>query len=126
MGAVHDFGEYSWGEGVGEARIEGGGNANIPGAIRAFACYEQKSRQRLTAYSEAERSMTWESVDPFDDSLSYHRASFRVTPIVASNGAFVEWWVEFNAREDAVARWRKHQLTEFAKSLDRLERLVNA
>lgn len=70
--------------------------------------------------------MTWESVEPFDETLAYYRATLRVTPIVASNGAFVEWWSEFEAREDAVAHWRDHQLAEFAKSLGRLERLVKA
>jgi hypothetical protein len=123
--AVRDFAEYRWGEGVGEASIEGG-DANSPGAIRTFAYYGQKSRQRLTAHSEAERSMTWESVEPFDETLAYYRATLRVTPIVASGGAFVEWWSDFEAREDAVGQWREHQLTEFGKSLDRLERLIAA
>lgn len=122
--AVRDFGEYRWGEGVGETHIEGDLDANTPGAIRAFEYYGQLSRQRLTAYSVAERSMTWESAEPFDATLTYHRAGIRITPVVASNGAFVEWWSEFFARQDSVARWREHQVAEFGKSLGRLERLL--
>jgi hypothetical protein len=59
---VKDFGEYRWGEGVGEARIENGVAPNTPGAIRSFAYYGRPTRQRLTDYSAQERTQSWESV----------------------------------------------------------------
>lgn len=49
-----------------------------------------------------------------------------MTPIVATDGAFVEWSVVLDARKDAIAHRREHQLHEFGKSLDRLERVLAA
>jgi hypothetical protein len=122
---VKDFNEYRWGAGVGEARIENDGDANTPGAIRSFAYYGQPSRQRLVAYSAEERMQSWESVQAFDPTLSYYKATLRVTPVTTSDGSFVEWWSDFEATPEATAKWSEHQQREFAKSLDRLADVVN-
>jgi hypothetical protein len=123
--AVADFREYRWGEGVGEARIENGSDANAPGAIRSFAYYGKPSRQRLVEYSARERMQSWESVEAFDATLRYYKATLRITPVTTSDTSFVEWWSDFEASPDAIAEWQALQQREFAKSLRRLERVVN-
>ena len=122
---IKDFREYRWGEGVGEARIENGLDANTPGAIRSFAYYGQPSRQRLVAYSAEERMQSWESVEAFDPTLSYYKATLRITPVTTSGSSFVEWWSDFEATPEAAPNWHNMQQREFAKSFDRLKRLMD-
>jgi len=121
---VKDFREYRWGEGVGAAHIEAGRDANTPGAIRSFAYYGQPSRQRLLAYSADERMQRWESVEAFDPTLRHYAATLRITPVTASNSSFVEWWSDFDSTPEATLHWSRLQEREFAKSLNRLARLV--
>lgn len=122
---IKDFRDYRWGEGVGEARIENGLDSNTQGAIRCFAYYGQPSRQRLVAYSAEERMQSWESVEAFDPTLSYYKATLRITPVTTSSSSFVEWWSDFEATPEAALDWRNMQQREFAKSFDRLESLLN-
>jgi hypothetical protein len=122
---VKDFREYRWGEGVGEARIENGVDSTTPGAIRSFAYYGSPSRQRLVEYSPRERTQSWESVEAFDPTLSYYKATLRITPVTMSDDSFVEWWSDFEASPDAIANWQNMQEREFAKSLRRLERILD-
>lgn len=122
---VKDFSEYRWGAGVGEARIENEFDSNTPGAIRSFAYYGRPSRQRLVAYSADERMQSWESVEAFDPTLKYYKATLRITPVTTSDGSFVEWWSDFDASPDAALEWRNMQQREFVKSLARLESTVN-
>lgn len=118
---IADFGDYRWGEGVGEAEIEGGGDANRPGAVRSFLYYGQPSRQRLVDHDPDARAMRWESVAPFDATLAHYAASVRVTPVTTTGQSFVEWGSDFAAAPDAVARWDGLQRREFRKSLERLD-----
>lgn len=122
---VKDFREYRWGEGVGEARIENGLDSNTPGAIRCFAYYGQPSRQRLVAYSAEERMQSWESVEAFDPTLSYYKATLRITPVTISSSSFVEWRSDFEATPEARLDWQNMQQREFAKSFDRLKSLLD-
>lgn len=122
---VKDFREYRWGEGVGEARIENGLDSNTPGAIRCFAYYGQPSRQRLVAYSAEDRMQSWESVEAFDPTLSYYRATLRITPVTTSSSSFVEWWSDFEATPEATLEWGTMQQREFVKSFDRLKSLLD-
>jgi hypothetical protein len=122
---VKDFNEYRWGEGVGEARIENGLEPNRPGAIRSFAYYGKPSRQRLVTYSAEERLQSWESVEAFDPTLSYYKATLRITPVTISGSSFVEWWSDFEATAEATPDWHNMLEREFGKSFARLERLLD-
>jgi len=122
---VEDFSEYRWGEGVGEARIENGLDANTPGAIRSFAYYGQPSRQRLVTHSAEKRMQSWESVEAFDPTLSYYKATLRITPVTTSSSSFVEWWSDFEATPEASLDWHTLQQREFGKSFDRLKKLLD-
>ena len=116
---VADFAEYRWGEGVGEAQIDGV-DANAPGAVRSFEYYGQASRQRLLEHDPESRTMRWESVEPFDATLAYYAATLRVTPVTATGRSFVEWWSDFDSVPEAAGPWSAHQRREFQKSLERL------
>jgi hypothetical protein len=122
---VKNFNEYRWGEGVGESRIENDLDQNTPGAIRNFSYYGQQSRQRLVDYLPEQRMQSWESVEAFDPTLNHYKATLRVTPVTTTNHSFVEWWSDFDAPPEHVAKWQEHQEREFGKSLNRLERLLN-
>jgi Polyketide cyclase / dehydrase and lipid transport len=124
-GAVKDFNEYRWGEGVGVSHIENESDANTPGAIRNFKYYGQLSRQRLVVHSPEERTQSWESVAAFDPTLRYYRATLRITPVTTTNGSFVEWWSDFESTPEATNEWLTLQQREFGKSLDRLKRLLD-
>jgi hypothetical protein len=122
---VEDFREYRWGAGVGAAQIENGLDSTTPGAIRSFAYYGRPSRQRLVAYSAEERMQSWESVEPFDPTLSHYQATLRITPVTTSNGSFVEWWSDFEATPESIPEWQNMQRREFAKSLQRLASILD-
>jgi hypothetical protein len=122
---VKDFNEYRWGEGVSEVRIENGLGPKTPGAIRSFEYYGRPSRQRLVTYSADERMQSWESVEAFDPTLSYYKATLRITPVTTSDSSFVEWWSDFDSTAEAASDWRSMQQREFGKSLKRLERLLD-
>jgi len=122
---VKDFSEYRWGEGVGEAHIENGLDSNAPGASRAFAYYGRPSRQRLVAHSAEKRMQSWESVEAFDPTLSYYKATLRITPVTTSSSSFVEWLSDFEATPEAAPGWQAMQQREFGKSLNRLEKLLD-
>ena len=117
---VKDFQEYRWGEGVGEATIENDLDSNTPGAIRRFAYYDRQSRQRLVTHSAEDRMQSWESVEAFDPTLSYYKATLRITPVTTSGSSFVEWWSDFEATAESMHDWQTMQQREFGKSLARL------
>jgi hypothetical protein len=63
-------------------------------------------------------------VEAFDPTLSYYKATLRVTPVTTSGASFVEWWSDFEATPESTPDWRNMQQREFGKSLDRLNRLL--
>lgn len=120
---IEDFADYRWGEGVGSATVDG--DPLVPGAIRRFSYYEQPSQQRLVELDSDKRLMSWESVEAFDATLSYYRATVQVAPDTMSGRSVVEWSVEFDAEPNSTDKWKKHQEIEFEKSLDRLNLYVD-
>jgi hypothetical protein len=67
---------------------------------------------------------SWESVEAFDPTLSYYKATLRITPVTTSRSSFVEWWSDFEATPESTLDWRNMQQREFGKSFDRLSRLL--
>jgi hypothetical protein len=45
--------------------------------------------------------------------------------VTTSGSSFVEWWSDFEATPEAALDWQTMQQREFAKSLDRLNGLLN-
>jgi Polyketide cyclase / dehydrase and lipid transport len=120
---IRDFDDYLWGEGVGLATTDTL-EPNHIGTVRQFKYYGQPSMQSLPAYDAANRTMSWESVEPFDETLSYNLATIQFMLVKITETSFVKWSVEFDASPNATQKWIAHQKTEFHKSLERLSLCV--
>lgn len=94
---IRDFNNYPvWVRGAAESEIEGGKSGSTVGAIRNALYQGQRTRQRLLAQSDVERSQTYEFCDAPTLPVTGFRATLRVTPVVDGDRAFVEWWATFD------------------------------
>lgn len=102
--AIRDFGSYAWSGVEGETLIEDGKSGDAVGAVRSVRSPGRHIRQRLLAHSDLERSYSYEfaGANPFP--VTDYRATLRITPVVDSGKAFVEWWATF----DCAPAWREH------------------
>ena len=95
-GVIRDFNSYPvWVASVTESHIEGGKSGDAVGAIRNFAEYGARIRQRWLAHSDLDRSYTYESCGPLG-AITYYQGVAKVTPIIDGNRALVEWSVNFD------------------------------
>lgn len=95
---IRDFGRYEWAPGVSESMMEDGKAGDAVGGIRTFAHGGERMRQRLLALSDLDRFYTFELCDP--SPMRNYQSTLRVTPVVAGDRAFVEWWATFDCAED--------------------------
>lgn len=118
---IRSFGAYAWSGVSGETVIEDGKSGDQVGAIRRVATSGGEIRQRLLAFSDINRSYSYEFVGPASIPVSDYQATIRVVPVVEGDRAFVEWWATFDCRAGEVPRWR-HQLQHdgFARWLSSL------
>ncbi|HWX57689.1 SRPBCC family protein [Bradyrhizobium sp.] len=94
---IRDFNNYPiWVNGAGESRIEDGKSGDAVGAVRHVLYQGRHIRQRLVALSDAERVQTYEFCDEPTLPVTSFQASLRVAPVIDGNGAFVEWWADFD------------------------------
>ena len=101
---VRDFNNYPvWVGGAGESEIEDGKTGDTVGAVRSVHFNGRHIRQRLLALSDVERSQTYEFCGAASLPVSGFQATLRVTPVVDGDGAFIEWWADFDC-EGAGAR----------------------
>ena len=99
---VRDFNNYRvWVDGTGESGIEDGKTGDTVGAVRNVLYRGRNIRQRLLALSDVERSQVYEFAGTPTLPVTGFRATIRITEIVDGNGAFVEWWADFDAEEAA-------------------------
>jgi quinol monooxygenase YgiN len=121
--AIRSFRDYEWGEGVGPGVIEGDGPDNEVGSVRAFTYYGVPSRQRLTAHSDADRTYSYASCEPFD-SIQRYELTVKVEPL-GEQASKVAWTARYEAPEAETPKWNAYLAEEFRKSLvklrDRLE-----
>jgi hypothetical protein len=113
---LRDFNNYpAYIDGVTESRIEAGRDGDAVGAVRSFFYRGGRVRQRLLAHSDLDRSFSYGSCAPFSlpgaaaetdgvEPIDY-RGTLRVTPVVATSRAFVEWWVAFDCGASDRRRW---------------------
>ena len=98
---VRDFNNYPvWVDGAGESEIEDGKAGDAVGAVRSVHFNGRHIRQRLLALSDVERSQTYEFCGAASLPVSGFRATLRITPVVDGDGAFIEWWADFDCEED--------------------------
>lgn len=118
---IRSFGVYAWSGVSAETVIEDGKSGDQVGAIRRVATSGGEIRQRLLAFSDVERSYTYEFVGPASVPVNDYQATIRVLPVLEDDRAFVEWWATFDCAADDVQRWRYHLEREgFAKWLTAL------
>ncbi len=116
--AIRSFRDYQWGEGVGLGVIEGGGPDNEIGSVRVFTYYGVPSRQRLTAHSDADRTYSWESCEPYE-SIDRYEFTVRVEP-VGDQASKVTWTAQYEAPKIEASKWDSFFVEEFRKSLTKL------
>jgi hypothetical protein len=106
---IRAFDHYSWADVLGETIIEDGRKGDQVGSIRRFSARGTLLRQILLAHSDLDRSYSYAFCDraPVENYL----ATIRVTPVVDTNGAFVEWTATF----DCAAEERERLIQHFEK-----------
>jgi uncharacterized protein YndB with AHSA1/START domain len=96
---LRDFSNLDeWQPAIESCEIEGAARPDQTGAIRRLTAQGGQAvfRERLIAFDEEGRSLTYEFVEsplPVRD----YRSTIRVAPVTDSGRAFVEWWGEFAA-----------------------------
>jgi len=104
---IRDFnGLSTWfSEMIKDSEIEDGKAADQVGCVRSFTLADGTHiRERLLAFSDAERTYTYNfEKTPFD--VDNYRATMRVTPITDGGGTFLEWWTTFDCNRDEQDHW---------------------
>jgi hypothetical protein len=123
---IRPFDHYAWAGVPSETIIEDGKAGDQVGAVRRVTLGDNKIiRQILLAHSDVERAYTYafSGAPPFP--VRNYVATIRVTPIVESSQAFVEWWANFDCAAEEYDRWTNHFANEgFAKWLAALRRFM--
>jgi polyketide cyclase/dehydrase/lipid transport protein len=93
---IRPFDHYAWAGVESETAIEAGKSGDQVSAIRRVAVGDRIIRQVLLAHSDRERSYTYAFCDPGALPVRDYTATIRVTPVVETEAAFVEWWAMFD------------------------------
>ena len=98
---IRPFDHYSWAGVPGETIIEDGRKGDQVGSVRRFTADGKTLRQILLAHSDLDRSYSYAFCDTPPVPARNYTATIRVTPVVETSKAFVEWWATFDcAAED--------------------------
>jgi ketosteroid isomerase-like protein len=130
---IRDFNNYPrYIEGVTESVIENGKRGDEVGAVRRFRYDEAEIRQRLTAHSDADHSLTYAGMEPFPfpeqrgeapPPVNY-QGTMRLAPIVDGNRTYIEWFVEFDASAKHAPLWKELLSGLVAQWVDSLRRTL--
>jgi hypothetical protein len=104
--AVRDFGSYSWAGSEYSAVIEANRAGDAIGTVRRVGA-DGAMRQRLVAMSDPDRWFSYEVCAGSPIEVDKYRATLRVTPVVDTGRAFVEWWATFDCPPADSARWQR-------------------
>jgi hypothetical protein len=113
---IRDFNNYPvYIEGVTESVIEDGKRGDEVGAVRRFRYGDSWIRQRLSAHSDEQRSLTYTGIDPFSypadvpfgaPSPVRYEGTMHLLPVVDSNHTFIEWSVALDTAPSQADPWR--------------------
>jgi Polyketide cyclase / dehydrase and lipid transport len=123
---IRPFDHYAWAGVESETIIEHGKAGDQVGAVRRVTYGGNVIRQVLLAHSDIERSYTYGfcGAPPFP--VQDYVATIRVSPIIADEGSFVEWWATFDCAAQERDKWVTHFEKEgFAKWLAALRRFMS-
>jgi hypothetical protein len=124
---IRPFGHYSWAGVPAQTVIEDGKADDQVSAVRRVTTGAKTIRQELLAHSDRERSYTYSLLDPPPFPVRDYVATIRVTPVVESGAAFVEWWATFDCAADERERWTAYFARDgFAKWLGALRDFMRA
>jgi len=105
---IRPFEHYAWAGVQSETVIEDGKRGDQVGAVRRVTVGARVLRQRLRAHSDLERSYSYEFAEAPPFPVCNYLATLRVTSVVETGGAFVEWWANFDCATDELDRWTTH------------------
>ena len=110
---IRPFGHYAWAGVEGATTIEDGKATDQVGAVRRVELSGRTIRQVLLAHSDIERSYTYAFVGPPAQPVRDYFATLRVTPVIESDQAFVEWRATFDCLDAAETdKWKRHFETQ--------------
>lgn len=106
---IRPFGHYAWAGVQGATTIEDGKVTDQVGAVRRVELPGRTIRQILLAHSDIDRSYTYAFVGPPPQNVRDYVATIRVTPVVESGQAFVDWRATYDCLDAAEAgHWKEH------------------
>lgn len=98
---IRAFDHYAWAGVPGETVMEDGRAGDQVGGIRRFRAGDVVLRQILLAHSDIDRCYSYAFAGAPPVAAADYQATIRVTPVIESGQAFVEWWATFDcASED--------------------------
>jgi hypothetical protein len=124
---IRPFDHYAWAGVESETHIEEGKVGDQVSAIRRVTMGDKIIRQILLAHSDVDRSYTYAfcGAPPFP--VSNYSATIRVTPVVETDKAFVEWSATFDCAVEECERWTEYFEKEgFARWLAALRKTMDA
>lgn len=118
---IRDFNNYPiYIEGVTQSVIENDKRGDEVGAVRRFLYGGNWIRQRLSAHSDEQHSLTYIGEEAFDFPAStgthtpgpvHYEGTMHLLPIVNGNRTFIEWSVTLDALPHEGEQWRSLLLT---------------
>jgi len=124
---IRPFDHYAWAGVESQTVIEDGKAGDQVAAIRRVTMGDKIIRQILLAHSDVDRSYSYAFCDTPPFPVLNYAATIRVTPVVETGKAFVEWWATFDCAVEECERWTNHFKTEgFARWLAALRRTMDA
>ena len=124
---IRMFDHYAWAGVPADTEIEDGRAGDQVGSVRRISYGGEIRRQILLAHSDVERSYSYGMVGKPPLPVEDFRATIRVTPVVDSGKAFVEWWATFDCAADDRDRLVHYFENEgFAVWLGELRRFMDA
>jgi hypothetical protein len=122
---IRPFDHYAWAGVESDTIIEDGKTGDQVGAVRRVTYGGNILRQHLLAHSDADRSYTYGFYGAAPFPVRDYRATLRVSPVVADNRSFVEWWATFDCAAEERDRWVAHfEQQGFAKWLGALRQFM--
>ncbi len=101
---IRMFDHYAWAGVPAETIIEDGRKGDQVGSVRRVVYGGTARRQILSAHSDVERSYTYGFCGEPPLPVQDFTATIRVTPVVETDRAFVEWWATFDCAAEDRAR----------------------
>jgi hypothetical protein len=105
---IRPFDHYSWAGVPSETVIEDGRKGDQVGSVRRVTYGGNTLRQILLAHSDTDRSYSYAFCGEPPMPAQHYAATIRVTPVVDTDRAFVEWWATFDCATEDYDRLINH------------------